>query len=45
MAASTFIVAGILAMMYSACEQWLVTPPYFLFAYASTAAVILWLLI
>lgn len=42
---STLIIAGVLTMVYSACERWLVTPPYFLPIYASVAAVILWLLV
>jgi hypothetical protein len=42
---STLIITGMLAMVYSACERWLVTPPYFLPLYASISAVILWLLL
>ncbi|MEW6325745.1 MAG: hypothetical protein AB1515_10215 [Nitrospirota bacterium] len=44
MTESTLIIVGTLAMVYSACERWLVTPSYFLPVYASLAAVILWLL-
>lgn len=45
MTESTLIIGGILAVTYSACERWLVTPPYFLALYASISAVILWLLV
>jgi len=45
MTESTLIVAGVLTMVYSACERWLVTPSYFLPIYASAAAVIIWLLV
>lgn len=45
MTESTLIIAGMLAMVYGACERWLVTPPYFLLAYASVSAMILWLLV
>jgi hypothetical protein len=45
MTESTLILAGVLTMLYSACERWLVTPPYFLPVYASVAAVILWLMV
>ena len=45
MTESTLIIVGMLAMVYSACERWLVTSPYFLPIYASVSAVILWLLV
>lgn len=45
MTESTLIIVGTLTMVYSACDRWLVTPPYFLPMYASIAGVILWLLV
>ena len=45
MTESTLIIVGMLAVTYSACERWLVTPHSFLPIYASVSAVILWLFV